>query len=1019
MPKKYKSIVGSSWVDMKLYGESIPHLFHWDLAYLWMIEKESHLRSDTWENRIEAWKYLVGLLLTNDLEIVEQDITNPFLTYTKPYGLTKVSWVRLSGQQNPIGVLSPTVLVRPIPDYKRHDLSNWVQLVRSAEISRPSELSHFVFLAIQRLEEDQQQDSYRKRLAAILRTEFNTDQMANPPRGEYRGLSLLKRVVWSQEPGDSVLEFIEILVHGGTDDGARVYIPRCELCNRPLTRAINSTPIQVTDETFIIECEAENCRHQNQLRLTDFLIWIRNNNEVIVWNKGGIIGQADRGFPPSPTIGGIEVKYEWGPAQLGGETTKRYLRLHFQEKEVRACSTDELFFTKLLVPGKAASFSGLPVRPEWLDAFENANSVKPETDITSQKVVYHGFQIRGLPILINKAFGNLSLEFEENMALGIYPDPVLMPKEWHSYRVFLHGEARNQFEIKIEGATSVLPRLSFVEGHAPSVISIVRGNVGVTYIDNRITRTFTNSTGTDIFLGVDFGTTNTIIYWLPHGESADVPNPDRWGVKPSEFVSVVGWFAEVDNISEADIISDFLPGPKFRNEQSLDRCIIPSVIWKINDKFLIRWKSVAPASGSQRISEFKWDFDNTDHTPDRKAYIEEILFLTIPLIVKKAQLSSLHTKFNLGFAFPLAYSFMSRQSLQRILDDIDSNLHKSYGFSFETFSINESWACVKAFGTPNPGETFLVADMGGGTLDLALFSVLQHQTIEMHQIGSVRFAGETCVKSLAEKKRPNPVAQEEFRWELKDIIASGRCFERYGNDQDAQVIFYRFAGIAFEYIRTIIKAHRFINPDSKINLVLVGNGWHLAEAFSGETQTRGPMSVFHQYYSHLCDQLGLVNLVFYEGEPLPRLPSTKHLVVLGVLRNASGSQKRKELTDEPKASKLPSGCGMTFTTTRNQTVEYQWHDFVGDAIPLIEHTGEELKGGGLRFDLSEMAPLSDKWRSYLLSIFRVSDEAEIPYPSADILRGNIFDSIQGTPPKITKGPLQSILEGLWIEYLKK
>lgn len=1020
MVKKYKGIVDSSWVDMKLYAESIPHLFHWDLAYLWMLEKEPQLRPEKWQERIEAWKYLIGLLLTNDLDIYEENITNPFLQYTLPYGLTKVSLLRLRGQQgNPIGVLSPTVLVRPIPDYKRYDLNGWRQSVKSAEVSRPTELSHFVSLAIQRLEENQQSYSYRKRLSKILKSEFKTSQMGNPPRGEARKISLLKNVVWSQDPGDSVLDSIEILVHSGSGDGTRIYIPRCVHCSRFLTRAIDSNPILITNEAFTIDCEAESCGHQNQLRLTDFLIWIRNHREVIVWNKSGITGQPDKGFPPSPDVEGIEVKFEWGAAQLGGEATKRYLRLHFQEKDVRALSIDELFFTKLLVLGKITSFSGLPIRPEWLDALENDAGVQPEIDIALLSVIYRGLQIRGLPLLIHKPFGSLSLEIEENIALGIYPDPSLMPDKWRSYRVFLHGESINQYDIKVDMATSVLPTLTYIEGPAPNVISIVKGNIGATHLINNTVRTFTDGAGTDIYLGIDFGTTNTVIYWLPRGESADVPNPDIWGVNPSQYVSAVKWIAEVDSIFQTDVISDFLPGPKYRSEHSLDHCIIPSVIWKTNGKCLIRWKSAAPVPGSERVSEFKWDFDQSDHTPDRQAYIREILFLTLPLLIKKAQLSSLNTKFHLGFAFPLAYSFTSRNSLQHILDDIDANLQQSFGFLFETYSINESWACVKAFGTPNPGETFLVADMGGGTMDLALFSVLPHQKIEMHQIGSIRFAGETCVKSLAEKKKPNPAAQDEFRWELKDIIASGRCFERYGNDQDAEVIFYRFSGIAFEYIRTVIEAHRISNPDSKINVVLVGNGWHLAEAFSRETKSHGHKRVFHDNYTHLCNQLGLDKLVFYEGEPLPRLPSTKHLVVLGALRNAYGSEKRKELADETNASKLPSGRGMIFTTGRNQTIEYKWHNLVGDAVPLTEYTKEDLIGGNLDFVLSEMAPLSDKWCSYLFGIFRVRDTAEIPYPTADILRGNIFDSIQGTPPKITKGPLQSILEGHWIEYLKK
>ena len=32
-------IMNASWREVDVTGESIPHLLHWDLAYLWVLQK--------------------------------------------------------------------------------------------------------------------------------------------------------------------------------------------------------------------------------------------------------------------------------------------------------------------------------------------------------------------------------------------------------------------------------------------------------------------------------------------------------------------------------------------------------------------------------------------------------------------------------------------------------------------------------------------------------------------------------------------------------------------------------------------------------------------------------------------------------------------------------------------------------------------------------------------------------------------------------------------------------------------
>lgn len=1013
---------------MKLYAESIPHLFHWDLAYLWILEKEPHLRPETWEERVRAWKYLVSLLLTSELEVEEEPIVAPFLAYTQPYGLTRVSWVRLRNSPVKVGVLSPTVLVRPLPDYKRGELSHWAQSIAEPETSRGIELSHFIQLAVQSLKQGQRPDSYRARISSVLEKEFKSAAMPNPPGGAYRQVPIINQVVWSQDPGETGIEYTNILVQGGTRDDSMIYVPKCERCLLPLTRALGAEPVYVEEQEFTVTCESPGCGQTNTLRLSDFLIWARDGAEVIVWDKQNLFTRPEKGFPPKPAFDGVEVRFEWGPAQLNAEATRRYLRLHFSGKEVRERKLDDIFFKKVLVPGSLKDFTGLPLRHEWFDALEDPRRVKIEPDVNTPKLTYRGLKIRGLPSPVDKTFASLSIRAEPGLGVGIYPNPALLPEGWRWFRTFLHGSNREQYQLEAASANRILPWLAETHDEFPETFSVLStaDGVGVTYHRERTSGNFLEGIQSKLHVGIDFGTTNSIVYSMPPGETADTPRPDKYGLRPSSFSGATLWLAEAEGSSSEDAVADFLPAPRY-GENRPDPYIIPSALWQVGDRFIIRWSSKPPTPGAVAVSGFKWN-RGLDYSAHRRAYLEEILFLILPNIIRTSGLTSSNAKFHLGFSFPLAFNFISRQGMQELLDDIDTEMQNRVGFTFESYSISESWACVRAFGTPNPGETFLVADMGGGTMDLALFTVGQHQTIDTHQIGSVQFAGESYVNSLVEKKRPNPSVQDKFRWELKDLISSGRAYEHYGHDQDAQTILHRFGGMAFEYLRTVIDAHRqpsagrpaATEQPKPIHLVLVGNGWHLADTFSAETPERSPKNVFQEHYTHLTMRLGIPSLSLYEGEPLPLLPSSKHLVVIGALRNTLSSQAKKELTQTTGFSMLPSGRAMKFRTTQNREIPFAWHDLIGEKFPLPEYAKDELTGGRLDFDLRQMPPLSDSWKSQLLSIFRVQDLKDLPYPSDQRLREQIFNSIQGlSSPKIGKGPLQVILETFWIEYLKQ
>src|SRR5438034_1374861 len=112
------------WGDYVLYGESIPHLLHWDWAYLWILDRQSAEPQD-WPARVEAWRRLLCMLLLGELELETRTIEQPLLAYTEKVNFSRLIFVKAHElyPEHPVGVLSPTVLVRPLPEPNRFELS--------------------------------------------------------------------------------------------------------------------------------------------------------------------------------------------------------------------------------------------------------------------------------------------------------------------------------------------------------------------------------------------------------------------------------------------------------------------------------------------------------------------------------------------------------------------------------------------------------------------------------------------------------------------------------------------------------------------------------------------------------------------------------------------------------------------------------------------------------------------------------------------------------------------------------
>lgn len=1016
---KVAEIIESTWQKMTLYAESIPHFFHWDLAYFWILEREPDLRPEGWKERIEAWHHLISLFFAGELEINKESVTEPFVKYTQPYGLNDIFWVSPRNTDKKIATLSSTVLVRPLPDFKAEDRKKWPPCPEKIDPI----VSHFIHLAIKELERKDPQESYiyRIKLANILGREFKESKlMAEAPIGRSVSVPSLCKMSWAQSPSELCVLEVKILIRELKGVGFKVYVPRCKICNSILTKLQKEDPITtVEQDKFQIKCEKN---HVNDLDLNDFLIWHREEKkQVVVWDREGVFSNFGKGFPPEPIITGIEVNFEWNAAQLEGEPDKRFLKLKFPDKQVIRQRVGDIFFKKILVPGDFEKFSGLPIREEWIDVLSNPEEIKPEVEKVPVKVTYRKMRLKGWPVTIDWVFSEFSLHLEKNLAVAIYPDPDILPEEWHWYRVFLHGSKRRDYQVEIENGKEIFRWLVEVDESIPDSFSVKsRSNkdIGTTFY-RKGHKELGKAIPAEICLGIDFGTSNSIIYFLPPGkEFKEIENDAaNYCVKPSEFFTAAHWLAKSAD-SLLYTIGDFLPNSNYREARG-DSYIIPSALWQFNGKFLIRWGSDKPIESASPLTGFKSDSPGVDYSPHRKAFIKEILLLALPLIIKKGTEANAITtwdlRFNLGFAFPLAFGHDDRNKMSALFhDDILRELNRLTSFNYESFSVNESSACIKLLGSPDSTDTFFVADMGGGTLDLGLFT---SNIPKPDQIGSVRFAGENYLDSLGRKRNVDI-------WKFRDLIAEDKCHKEYGKDQISQVMLSKFVGMGFELLRTMIEAYRRNKPDQKIYLVLAGNGWHLVEAFSEQTDGIGAQRVFQSYYDHILSLLNDKDLELTKlSQKFTNLRNLKHLVAIGALKHVHYRDKdsrTQELDSEKPIAKLPAGRGLKFSKPGVEGKKIvKWYELIGGRVPFKISNAEELLRLDLEFDFNDMPVLRGDWKSYILDLFGVSEETNIPYPDKLSLREDIRHSISGLPPQLSKGPLQLILERYWISLLRQ
>lgn len=1019
---KVQQILTEGWNDLTLYPESIPHLLHWDLAYLWILRTEGALCPDSWRWRVQAWERLLKHFLAGKLSREEESIQEPLLSYTRPFGISSVTkLIHVSGSERTVvGVLSPICLVRPLPEASEgllkllpddpHDqkpmgyflelLNDQLNKLVTANATPPN---HGEPRADRRLQEDLHK--VVKRLAVDY-----------PGQDAYPGveidLQLLRSISFSRSGAEGLgasFDSIKCFAYDRSKSVEPRFVPRCDRCKVALTRQDKpENAIQVRGSTLDVSCPS--CNRPNRIPLENLFIWRREKAqmtpEYVCWTDR--VGRFTSPSYPEvtewpPEIEGEEggVVFRWNSAFLGSHANGPALRLQFPDANFLCASvTEDVLYQKLTVPGgEPNKFTGLPVRFDWRDAWQSAKC-EPRAD----RVGFSEIRIHGLPFSFSQSYQSLSLELDHALAVGIYPKP--MHRNWIPYRaVVLKGGTFPEYHLRMENAVELSTMCQESKGW-PTWLSVETGDQkkGVTW---NLRPVYEHAVGPGpvqeqkrVRVGIDFGTTNTVVYFQQQDSSSLQTDENSVGLE--DFGKLMHWLPTLAPGLDAGW---FLPATL---PPGADKFLVPTAVWKMaNGLYPIRWGARPPQCEGDEHG-FKWDDGLQDRSTIRKAYLRDLFFFSLPVILERLKNRVAVVALDIAFAYPLAFNSRQRAAFLGLIQEFRKDFGKESGFNITDFHINESEAAVRASGAPSPGSLFLVADMGGRTLDLALFAYrpdggdAPEQTL--YQIGSIDFGGEAFLEAVT-RARTQTTAGEDFEkeyWNLRNKIHRGADTDALQHEAAVSKALEILQTVALEYLRTMLKALIEHPPQDvaeqasvlKIRLRLIGNAWKLRQLVAGAEERSRFM---HEYFVDSIGKFGLPG-VEVDGPIIPKISDSKHWVACGALRAIP--QQPKELEGQPYGSKLPAGRKMTL-----QDESLEWWELIGTRGRKIDNI--TARQGHLNCDVTSVPEMHPEWKR----IFDHYVPANGRYPMDDALRDLLLRSVeQGT---FLKGPLQLLMEKHW------
>jgi hypothetical protein len=639
----------------------------------------------------------------------------------------------------------------------------------------------------------------------------------------------------------------------------------------------------------------------------------------------------------------------------------------------------------LLIPGDfGGHVQGYPIRPEWLFAIEKM----PDIEISGEVLTFRRMKLRGISDELTLGrYPRAACTITPDLQVGMFPGP--MYPGWLRYRFYWSGAQAGDYRASIvqslsKGEVKKASSAGIAEWNTglPQAIAVetktqgeVAAPVGATWL---LPAPRTPGATQQINVGIDFGTTNTVVF-------ASTPNLDQPVCFKLSDLSIATKLIAGTGEPRAS----FLPPLGGAAPNGVDPSLIPSAIWVASDDPYspIRWLDTPPSPAHRRYGRFKW----APHLQEQRIrYLDELLFLTLPVALRKLfPHADAKANWNLGFAFPLAFSEDLRAQYRDLFTRVRETAAAYTSGTAELRDTNESYACVNAFGLHEQGRVFLIADLGGGSLDVALFEVAAsqdgHPVPKLSQVGSARIGGETFLGVLAE--RMGQQTEDHQYWKIRDAIMTGRVSSEFPQ-AGFETVASRFLPIVQELLRIMVAAYRLKFPQAKVELVLAGNGWRIAEFTAGvpraQTVARDDLEQSFRLFE-------IQSFSVYGGLGIP----PKHLVALGALENAKpGGQF--EIRSSVNQSQMPAGRDIRLTNAQ-RTIP--WSELVGINMEKMPPGTGPAHIEIVRTSGPEAPQMWQQQLDYAMPGFNT--DPDDPY-----IRGKLAVSGQ----RLEKGPLQVILE---------
>lgn len=944
---------------------SIGSFFHEDLAYLAALQATGELPADVEKKRNAWWKLLLWYL-NEDLKTVEQPLRNqPFLDWVprldgKPV-IESITW--LERDRRIIGVVSPVLLVRPLPD-ENLDRGPWTDTVTLTNRMR-GRLSELV-RSLQNIGDETGQKGkapFACKLAAII----NTHDVAPPANAADNDVVLTP--FGFLDPYS--LKSTPIPVPTG--EGSYL-IPACSNCGATLLP--NRVDIEMDATTFSLVCGK--CSAQKPFTLSDFgCAWV--DGEFVVWRDRALqwadksrpvrlppmpkvdthVGQVTFAYPAVSAVASLTEPPELTFALKGGSPIRTIDRL------------SDLNYPNYLWPGDPIAAAPVTAVPLPL-RIEHASLANPEgTSVRKvNKTVEVTLSLKGLPAAVSWIFIPSNMQ---TSAIAVYPNPDKVPPSWSWYdfatddtlRMTLPGGAKSARSmgaqrVRAETRATALPavELSGKAGGSCSLLLVRKEGRAPTQ-------------AREFFVGFDFGSSNTALqYQTARGAAA------LTGVDLEKMAAPL-----TDSAAIADATGRLVP------RSAADGTSFPSFHCQQHHSARLTTK---PCCGSFTNGDVLFKSDEL-RGQVRVEYISEVL--THGLIGGAQNLSADPLTLNGVFSYPLTFTAGRRKKFEEEVQAALDKVARWSGVEVRGTNISfvdEATAGVKSLGNPQENELVITADLGGGTLDIS--AARKSDGLEKDQIGSSDVGGALFLQR----------AGGDMQQYVDTVGRIARGESDRGEWATLRQNIDRYYELLFVFLETVLGSYLVRrasqhNPVERVSIYPLGNGWRFHELMVNPMQVE-PGSVSRDEIVRLTNDL-VAAIRQHHGiiiEAAAHLvPNPKGAVARGCLEVATEVGERKPADVKPR---LPLGI-----TSSSRGGSVPWHAlFEGDAAKPT------FVNDGIDFDESE---LRERLRTGNGAAWSTA-----PFDGrrlrADMQKKeNFWDG----PNFFTRGPLQVLMETQWLK----